>query len=62
MQKLGLEPAGLAHAAEAAKSCGRPHATRDLANLVEQLGRPPVMDGVRSDDFGTATMIAALGA
>lgn len=49
MQKLGLEPRGMTLAAEAAKSCGRPHATRDLANLLEELGRPPVMDGVRAD-------------
>lgn len=49
MQKLGLEPNGLALAAAAAKSCGRPHATRDLANLLEKLGRPPVVDGVRAE-------------
>lgn len=52
MQKLGLEPEGLALAAKAARSCGRPHATRDLANLLEQLGRPPVMDGVPAEDWG----------
>lgn len=51
MQKLGLEPSGLTRAAEAAKSCGRPHATRDLANLLEQLGRPPVVDGLRADGY-----------
>lgn len=49
MQKLGLEPKGLANAAGAARDCGRPHATRDLANLVEALGRPPVVDGIKSD-------------
>ncbi len=49
MQKLGLEPKGLTNAAAAARDCGRPHATRDLANLVEALGRPPVVDGIRSD-------------
>ena len=49
MQKLGLEPAGLATAARAAKECGRPHATRDLANLLEALGRPPVVDGIKAD-------------
>jgi UDP-N-acetylglucosamine--N-acetylmuramyl-(pentapeptide) pyrophosphoryl-undecaprenol N-acetylglucosamine transferase len=59
MQKLGLNPAGLTHAAEAARSCGRPHATRDLANLVEQLGRPPVMDGVKADDWGDAALAGA---
>jgi UDP-N-acetylglucosamine--N-acetylmuramyl-(pentapeptide) pyrophosphoryl-undecaprenol N-acetylglucosamine transferase len=37
MQKLGLEPAALANAAARAKSCGRPDAARDLADLVENL-------------------------
>jgi UDP-N-acetylglucosamine--N-acetylmuramyl-(pentapeptide) pyrophosphoryl-undecaprenol N-acetylglucosamine transferase len=46
MQKLGLEPDMLANAAARAKSVGRPHATRDLADLVEGLGRTPVMDGL----------------
>ncbi len=46
MQKLGLEPDALANAAARAKSVGRPHATRDLADLVELLGRTPVMDGL----------------
>ncbi len=49
MQKLGIEPKGLANAASAARDCGRPHATRDLANLIETLGRPPVVDGIKSD-------------
>ena len=51
MQKLGLEPAGLTNAAKAAWGCGRPHATRDLANLLENLGRPPVVDGVHADGY-----------
>jgi UDP-N-acetylglucosamine--N-acetylmuramyl-(pentapeptide) pyrophosphoryl-undecaprenol N-acetylglucosamine transferase len=38
MQKLGLDPAALANAAKRAWNCGRPHATRDLADLVEALG------------------------
>jgi UDP-N-acetylglucosamine--N-acetylmuramyl-(pentapeptide) pyrophosphoryl-undecaprenol N-acetylglucosamine transferase len=59
MQKLGLEPAGLTLAASAAKSCGRPHATRDLANLLEQLGRPPVVDGLKSDDWGGGKLAGA---
>jgi len=46
MQKLGLEPEALANAAARAKSVGRPHATRDLADLVESLGNTPVMDGL----------------
>lgn len=40
MQRLGLEPKGLANAADAARGCGRPDAARDLADLVESLDRP----------------------
>jgi UDP-N-acetylglucosamine--N-acetylmuramyl-(pentapeptide) pyrophosphoryl-undecaprenol N-acetylglucosamine transferase len=39
MQKLGLEPAALAKAAGCARSAGRPDAARDLADLVERIGR-----------------------
>jgi UDP-N-acetylglucosamine--N-acetylmuramyl-(pentapeptide) pyrophosphoryl-undecaprenol N-acetylglucosamine transferase len=49
MQKLGLEPEGLISAAKRAWSCGRPHAARDLADLVESFGRPPVVDGLPAD-------------
>jgi UDP-N-acetylglucosamine--N-acetylmuramyl-(pentapeptide) pyrophosphoryl-undecaprenol N-acetylglucosamine transferase len=59
MQKLGLAPTGLANAAKASWACGRPHATRDLANLVEALGRPPVMDGVKADGWGGAALAGA---
>jgi UDP-N-acetylglucosamine--N-acetylmuramyl-(pentapeptide) pyrophosphoryl-undecaprenol N-acetylglucosamine transferase len=38
MQKLGLEPEALANAARRAKSCGRPDAVRDLADLIEEIG------------------------
>jgi UDP-N-acetylglucosamine--N-acetylmuramyl-(pentapeptide) pyrophosphoryl-undecaprenol N-acetylglucosamine transferase len=38
MQKLGLEPEALANAARRAKSCGRPEAVRDLADLIEEIG------------------------
>ena len=40
MQKLGLDGAALANAAKRARQCGRPRATAELADLVEQLGRP----------------------
>jgi UDP-N-acetylglucosamine--N-acetylmuramyl-(pentapeptide) pyrophosphoryl-undecaprenol N-acetylglucosamine transferase len=40
MQKLGLDPAALENAASRAKSVGRPHAVRDLADLVESLDAP----------------------
>lgn len=59
MQKLGLEPAGLTNAAKAARECGRPHATRDLANLVESLGRPPVVDGLKAENWGGGTLAGA---
>lgn len=59
MQKLGLEPVGLANAAKAAWSCGRPHATRDLANLVESLGRPPVVDGIKADNWSGGSLAGA---
>jgi UDP-N-acetylglucosamine--N-acetylmuramyl-(pentapeptide) pyrophosphoryl-undecaprenol N-acetylglucosamine transferase len=45
MQKLGLDPQALQNAAARAKSCGRPNATRDLADLVERLA--PVRDDAR---------------
>ena len=51
MQKLGLDPQGLTNAARAARDCGRPNATHDLADLVESLGRTPVVDGLRADDW-----------
>lgn len=37
MQKLGLDVAALENAAARARGCGRPYATRDLADLVESL-------------------------
>ena len=40
MQRLGLDPAALQNAADRAKSVGRPRATSDLADVVEQLGAP----------------------
>jgi len=43
MQKLGLDGAALANAAKRALMCGRPNATRDLADLLERIG--PAVDG-----------------
>jgi UDP-N-acetylglucosamine--N-acetylmuramyl-(pentapeptide) pyrophosphoryl-undecaprenol N-acetylglucosamine transferase len=40
MQRLGLDPAALQNAAGRARSCGRPDAARDLADLVENLDAP----------------------
>jgi UDP-N-acetylglucosamine--N-acetylmuramyl-(pentapeptide) pyrophosphoryl-undecaprenol N-acetylglucosamine transferase len=59
MQKLGLEPKGLTLAAAAAKNCGRPNATRDLANLLESLGRPPVVDALKADPMPAGAVGAA---
>jgi UDP-N-acetylglucosamine--N-acetylmuramyl-(pentapeptide) pyrophosphoryl-undecaprenol N-acetylglucosamine transferase len=59
MQKLGLEPVGLTNAAKAAWGCGRPYATRDLVNLVESLGRPPVVDGLKAEDWGGGALAGA---
>lgn len=59
MQKLGLEPVGLTNAAKAARGCGRPHATRDLANLIESLGRPPVVDGLKAENWGGGALAGA---
>ena len=40
-------PERLAEAAHAAWNCGYPHATKDLADLVESFGAVPLMDVVR---------------
>ncbi|MBA15632.1 MAG: undecaprenyldiphospho-muramoylpentapeptide beta-N-acetylglucosaminyltransferase [Sphingomonas sp.] len=40
IQRLGLDTEGLEAAAVRAKSCGRPDAARDLANLVESVDAP----------------------
>ena len=40
IQKLGLDPIALENAASRAKSCGRPNAARDLADLVESIHAP----------------------
>jgi UDP-N-acetylglucosamine--N-acetylmuramyl-(pentapeptide) pyrophosphoryl-undecaprenol N-acetylglucosamine transferase len=50
MQKLGIEPAALGNAAERAKSVGRPDATKDLADLVERIGRDPAADALGADE------------
>jgi UDP-N-acetylglucosamine--N-acetylmuramyl-(pentapeptide) pyrophosphoryl-undecaprenol N-acetylglucosamine transferase len=51
MQRLGLDPDGLTNAAGRARSVGRPNATRDLADLVENLDHPvaPQTVGVAQD-------------
>ena len=44
MQKMGLAPEALANAAARARDVGRPHAARDLADLVERTGRDPAAE------------------
>lgn len=44
MQKLGLEPQALANAARFARGCGRPKAASDLADLVEHIDAPSLLD------------------
>ncbi|WP_294300317.1 undecaprenyldiphospho-muramoylpentapeptide beta-N-acetylglucosaminyltransferase [uncultured Sphingomonas sp.] len=55
MQRLGLDTDGLANAAARARSGGRPHAARDLADLVESIdakpARPPVVSTQRKEAF-----------
>jgi UDP-N-acetylglucosamine--N-acetylmuramyl-(pentapeptide) pyrophosphoryl-undecaprenol N-acetylglucosamine transferase len=60
MQKLGLEPQGLATAAECAKECGRPFATRDLADLVERFGWTPSQTPLRQNEAARSRTNAAL--
>ncbi len=49
MQKLALEPGALANAAARSRACGRPEAARKLADLVESLGRRPLVDPLPVD-------------
>lgn len=44
MQKMALEPGALQNAARRARSCGRPDAARDMANLLESIGKAPLMN------------------
>lgn len=47
IQAMAQHPETLANAAHAAWNCGRPNATRDLADLVESFGGEPLMDVIR---------------
>lgn len=47
IQKLGLDVTALENAAARARSCGRPHAARDLADLVESIHAPEAPIDVR---------------
>jgi UDP-N-acetylglucosamine--N-acetylmuramyl-(pentapeptide) pyrophosphoryl-undecaprenol N-acetylglucosamine transferase len=52
IQKMALLPETLQNAAKAAKSCGRPNAVHDLADLVESFGRVPLMDHKQTQENG----------
>ncbi len=58
IQKMALDPQALENAALAAHKCGYPHATRDLADLVESFGAAPLADIIR---VAPATKGQALG-
>ncbi|QIG54895.1 undecaprenyldiphospho-muramoylpentapeptide beta-N-acetylglucosaminyltransferase [Altererythrobacter sp. BO-6] len=47
IQAMAMAPQTLANAAHAAWNCGRPHAARDLADLVESFGGVDLMDVIR---------------
>lgn len=47
IQAMAQHPETLANAAHAAWNCGRPHAARDLADLVEGFGGEPIQDVIR---------------
>jgi len=55
------DPEALIAAAAHAKACGRPNATADLADLVESLGRPPVMDAIGDRERGAVVGAPVLG-
>lgn len=44
MQKMALEPGALQNAARRARSCGRPNAARDMADLLESIGPAPIVN------------------
>lgn len=44
MQKMAMEPGALQNAAKRAWNCGRPGAARDMADLLESIGKAPIMN------------------
>ncbi|PHQ62351.1 MAG: undecaprenyldiphospho-muramoylpentapeptide beta-N-acetylglucosaminyltransferase [Sphingobium sp.] len=44
MQKMAMEPGALQNAAKRARNCGRPDAARDMADLLESIGKAPIMN------------------
>lgn len=62
IQRMALEPGALEEAAERAASCGLPEATRDLADLVESLAAPPMMDVIRVGASGQRARTSGIAA
>jgi len=44
MQKMAMEPGAMQNAAKRARACGRPNAARDMADLLESIGKAPIMN------------------
>lgn len=64
IQAMAQHPETLANAAHAAWNCGRPHAARDLADLVEGFGGAPIQDVIRvgrEDPVGAVAARAPTG-
>lgn len=63
IQALAQRPETLATAAHAAWNCGRPNATKDLADLVESFGGADMMDVIRigGEDVRRGTQIETAG-
>jgi UDP-N-acetylglucosamine--N-acetylmuramyl-(pentapeptide) pyrophosphoryl-undecaprenol N-acetylglucosamine transferase len=61
IQKIAMEPGALRNAAERARSCGRPDAVKDLADLIESFGPAPhAVGAARSErEFGMAGLAGA---
>lgn len=51
MQKLGLDPQEDSPMLRRQRTIADARATADLADLVESLGRTPIVDGLRADDW-----------
>jgi UDP-N-acetylglucosamine--N-acetylmuramyl-(pentapeptide) pyrophosphoryl-undecaprenol N-acetylglucosamine transferase len=57
--EAGARAGALQNAAKRAWGCGRPNAVRDLADLVEGLGREPIMTPVRVEEPPAAKLQGA---
>jgi len=60
IQALAQNPASLGNAAHGAFNCGRPDATKDLADLVESLGGIDLMDVIRVGESAPRGAAAAV--